>query len=139
MSSLVKLGRYFFTLACETLGFKGKVRAHDTEKGSLSMQASVVSDSNSLVLKVSGSLSFSDNKEWRVLVEDMLQKEAVSHVLDVTQLEMIDSAGLGMMLTMKQWAEDAGRRMVLKFDANSMVGSMIKLAKFNDMFDAEES
>lgn len=103
------------------------------------MQASVVSDSNSLVLKVSGSLSFSDNKEWRVLVEDMLQKEAVSHVLDVTQLEMIDSAGLGMMLTMKQWAEDAGRRMVLKFDANSMVGSMIKLAKFNDMFDAEES
>lgn len=98
------------------------------------MQASVVAESNKLVLRVTGSLGFSDNKDWRELVEEMLATEAVTYVLDVTGLEMVDSAGLGMMLTMKQWAEDKGRQLALRFDGDTMVGGMIRLAKFNEMF-----
>jgi len=103
------------------------------------MKATLVAEPSRLVLRVAGQLSFADNKIWRTEVESMLEKEADSYVLDITGLEMIDSAGLGMMLTMKSWAEDKGRHMLLRFDPLSMVGGMIRLAKFNEMFEVDVS
>jgi anti-anti-sigma factor len=101
------------------------------------MKASIVAEANRLVFSVSGELSFSDNKKWRELSEEMLAKDATTYVLDVTQLSMVDSAGLGMMLTVQKWAEDKGHTLRLRYDESTVVGSMIKLAKFNEMFEPD--
>jgi len=103
------------------------------------MKATLVAELNRLVLRVTGQLNFADNEVWRTQVESMLEKESASYVLDITALEMVDSAGLGMMLAMKSWAEDKGRQVMLRFDPLSMVGGMIRLAKFNEMFEVDVS
>jgi len=101
------------------------------------VQASIVNESGKLVLRVAGNFNFDDNKEWRTLAEGMLKEDATYHVLDITRLEMVDSAGLGMMLTMKQWAEDGGRCLQLRYDDSTMIGGMIRLAKFDTMFEID--
>jgi len=102
------------------------------------MQATIVTESGHIVMRVSGTLAFEDNKEWRSLAEDMLQTDASRHVLDVSGLEMVDSAGLGMMLAMQQWAEAQGRKLLLRYNDSSFVGSMFRLAKFDTMFEVDQ-
>jgi len=102
------------------------------------MQAMVTTESGNLVFQIAGTLAFEDNKEWRRLAEEMLQKDAAGYILDVTRLEMVDSAGLGMMLAMKDWAEKRSRRLQLRYDDSSFVGGMFRLAKFDTMFEVEK-
>jgi len=102
------------------------------------MQASIVAESENLVFRISGTLVFEDNKEWRTLAEEMLQTEAKNYILDVTGLEMVDSAGLGMMLAMKQWAEKQSRSLKLRYNDSSVVGGMFRLARFDAMFEVDK-
>lgn len=99
------------------------------------MQATIHADSSKVVLKITGSLTFGDNKEWRDSVLEALGRSAAEHVLDLTALEDLDSAGLGMMLAMQKWAKDRNCNLRLKYDANSQAGGMIRLSKFDSMFD----
>lgn len=99
------------------------------------MQSSIHADASKVVLKVSGSLRFEDNKEWRTTVLEMLDKDLAEHVLDLTDLADLDSSGLGMMLAMQKWAKDRGRDLKMKFDPASAAGGMIKLSKFDEMFE----
>lgn len=99
------------------------------------MQTTLLTDHNRIILKVSGALTFVDNKNWRAVAMELIEKDAGEHVLDLTDVEDIDSAGLGMMLALQKWAEDKGYTLKLKFDPDSMAGRMIKLSKFDDMFE----
>jgi len=99
------------------------------------VQTTLHTDHNRIILKVSGALTFVDNKNWRTVAMELIEKEAGEHVLDLTGVEDIDSAGLGMMLALQKWADDKGRTLKLKFDPDNMAGGMIKLSKFDDMFD----
>ncbi|MCK0068892.1 STAS domain-containing protein [Kordiimonas laminariae] len=81
---------------------------------------------------VSGSLSFEDCREWRKLVEAVLKIDVAGYVLDLTALESIDSAGLGMMLNMRDWAEGKQKTVGIKLADESVSGNMIRLAKFED-------
>lgn len=103
------------------------------------MQAQVLIDANRVTFRVTGSLSFADNKEWRVVATEFLDKDGSQHLLDMTGLEDVDSAGLGMMLAMRKWAEDRNRDLKLKFDPDSFTGSMLRLAKFDEMFSSINS
>jgi len=98
------------------------------------MQAILQTDANKVTLKIAGSLNFADNKEWRVRVLEFLEKEGTQHLLDMTELDDLDSAGLGMMLAMQKWGKDRGREVKLKFDPESTAGGMLRLAKFDEMF-----
>ena len=98
------------------------------------MQMSITQDSNRITLKVSGSLTFADNREWRTTTTDFLDKSAEAHLLDLVALEDLDSAGLGMMLALQKWAKDKGRVLKVKYNAESTAGSMIRLAKLDSVF-----
>jgi anti-anti-sigma factor len=99
------------------------------------MQTSIHADTNRVVLKISGTLTFADNKDWRSTVLEFLSKDSSEHVLDMTALEDLDSAGLGMMLAMQKWAKDKSRTLKLDFDPDSGAGNMIRLSKFDAMFE----
>ena len=97
------------------------------------MKIDLSPDGEILVLRVTGNLSFADNKEWRDISEQALAKDNSTLLLDVENLEMIDSAGLGMILTLKQWVEEKGKVLQLRYNPGNTVGSLIKLAKFDQM------
>jgi len=90
-----------------------------------------------MVLRVTGSLNFPEYKEWRIVAEQFLDTNADVHILDLSGLDDVDSAGLGMMLAMKQWAQDRGRKLRMRFDHATLVGNMIQLAKFDGLFEQD--
>jgi len=98
------------------------------------MQTLLQADTNKVTLKITGALTFKDNKEWRNTVLEFLDADGTNHVLDMTNLEDIDSAGLGMMLAMQKWAKDRSRNLKLDFDPENTVGGILRLSRFDDMF-----
>lgn len=102
------------------------------------MQAQVQTESNKVTLIITGSLTFADNKDWRTVVLEFLDKNGSQHVLDMNGLKDLDSAGLGMMLAMQKWAKDRQRDLKLLFDPDSAAGGMLRLSKFDEMFGAIE-
>lgn len=83
-------------------------------------------------LSVSGTLSFTDCRDWRRLIEAAFKEDAVAYVLDLSELEAIDSSGLGMMLNMKEWALDQRKQISIRLASDSVPASMVRLAKFDD-------
>jgi len=102
------------------------------------MQSDLQTESNTVTLKITGSLTFADNKDWRSVVLEFLDKNGTQHVLDMKGLKDLDSAGLGMMLAMQKWAKDRQRDLKLLFEPDSAAGGMLQLSKFDEMFGAIE-
>lgn len=102
------------------------------------MQAEMQTESNKVILKITGSLTFSDNKDWRSVVLEFLDENGTQHILDLKGLKDLDSAGLGMMLAMQKWAKDRQRDLKLLFDPDSAAGGILQLSKFDEMFGAIE-
>ncbi len=99
------------------------------------MRFETIEDGTSVIMQVTGALMFADNKEWRRMAEAALDMPAEKHIIDLTMLESIDSAGLGMMLMMRTWADNRNRKLSLRIDTASTSGSMIRLAKFDDLIE----
>jgi len=102
------------------------------------MQTELQTESNKVTLKITGSLTFSDNKDWRTAVLQFLDENGTQHVLDLKGLSDLDSAGLGMMLAMQRWAKDRQRDLKLLFDPESTAGGILQLSKFEEMFGGIE-
>lgn len=102
------------------------------------MQLTSSTVNGNCTITVSGSLTFDDNKEWRRLCQLALEaSEAKQCVLDIRDLENIDSAGLGMILALRTWVEREQMVLKLRYDAESFVGSMMRLVKFDTMLLTE--
>tara|TARA_R110002096_G_scaffold401346_2_gene598128 strand:- start:1013 stop:1324 length:312 start_codon:yes stop_codon:yes gene_type:complete len=97
------------------------------------MKFSSTIEKGNCVLTVTGALAFADHKEWRRLCQLALEEDAQICILDIRQLENIDSAGLGMILALRTWVERKNMDLRLRYEADNFVGSMMQLVKFDTM------
>lgn len=83
-----------------------------------------------------GELVFGNHAEFREMVRRLVASDAQRLVVDFTDLEFIDSAGLGMLLLLRQEANLANRRVVLR-NAQSQVKRMFEVSRFETLFTLE--
>ncbi|MBL4835963.1 MAG: STAS domain-containing protein [Kordiimonadaceae bacterium] len=81
-----------------------------------------------------GDITFSENVSFRQLLRDIEEIDIDKCVFDLTNVDMVDSAGLGMFLIAREQAETAGWRISVK-GAQGHVASMLKLTKLSDLLD----
>jgi anti-anti-sigma factor len=81
---------------------------------------------------IRGRLTFAQNGEFRRVVEALTEVEG-EVVLDLAEVEFIDSAGLGMLLVARDTVLRGNGRLALRH-AGGQVGRMLDLAKFGDFF-----
>lgn len=79
-----------------------------------------------------GDVTFSENAVFRQALKDVESAAPSSCVLDLSGVEMVDSAGLGMFLIAKDNADKANRKLSVK-GATGHVASMLKLTKLSDL------
>ncbi|NVK17596.1 MAG: STAS domain-containing protein [Methylocystaceae bacterium] len=79
----------------------------------------IVPSSRSKFLEITNDFPNSAQKQW---------------VLEVGELEYIDSAGLGMLIELNEKANENGIKVSLS-GANTMVKRMFELSKFEELFE----
>ena len=82
----------------------------------------------------SGDITFSENVSFRQLLKDIAEIEIDDCVFDLSGVDMVDSAGLGMFLIAREQAETSGWKLKVT-GAQGHVASMLKLTKLSDLLD----
>jgi anti-anti-sigma factor len=85
---------------------------------------------------ISGEFTFIDHPDFKVIATRLFEGQGKPIVIDLTRLEFIDSAGLGMLLIVRDEADKAGRDLVLRGPCGQ-VKRMFDVTKFNILFTVE--
>lgn len=98
------------------------------------MEYKFIDDGSTVVL--SGTLTFTDHPVFRVMANQLFGSKLSGLVVNLKNLEFIDSAGLGMLLIARDEALKGNRQLVLK-SAGGQVKRMFDISKFDTLFKVE--
>ncbi|WP_295850065.1 STAS domain-containing protein [Tardiphaga sp.] len=87
---------------------------------------------------MTGDLTFADHASFKALIGSLLKGRGSPIVIDLSELDFIDSAGLGMLLLIRDEANKAARKLVLRGPIGQ-VKRMFGVTKFETLFVVEES
>jgi HptB-dependent secretion and biofilm anti anti-sigma factor len=94
-------------------------------------------DRNAAHISMSGEFTFTDHAPFKQMVSEIFATSGKSVVLDLSKLEFIDSAGLGMLLLARDEAKKNHRELILR-SPGGQVKRMFGVTKFNTLFTVEE-
>jgi len=89
------------------------------------------------VVRLKGRLTFNDHAKLRALIREMLQNKAKRQVLDLSALEFVDSAGIGMLLIAREEMANVEKQLVLRA-ATGQVKRVLTVAQLNKIVTIEE-
>jgi anti-anti-sigma factor len=88
-----------------------------------------------MVMSLRGSFTFKDYHSFRALL-DALRNGGQHHVLDLSGLEFVDSAALGMLLIADDEARGAGWTLILRHPAERLA-RLMETAAMDSIFKIE--
>ena len=98
------------------------------------MRARVIDREEATVLECAGRLTIRDRKSIDRLNADLDSGESSQVVIDLSKLDYIDSAGLGILLSLREGAIGRGKRISISGAANS-VREILDIASFGSLFE----
>lgn len=87
-----------------------------------------------LEARLSEKITFSDLDGFREMIRHMVDSQSDHNIMDLTDVEFIDSAGLGMLLLARDEISKISSRLTLK-SPQGQVRRMFDVARFEQMFD----
>lgn len=98
------------------------------------MQASVSSAGGRAVIRLQGRFDFNAHREFREAIDTVLG-DAASHqaVVDLGDVDYLDSSALGMLLMLRDKAKGAGKAVSLA-NAKGAVKQVLDIANFGKLF-----
>jgi HptB-dependent secretion and biofilm anti anti-sigma factor len=91
---------------------------------------------NAALVSISGEFTFSDHTAFKSLMNRLLAGKASPVVIDLSRLELIDTAGLGMLLLARDEANKTSRKLVLR-GPHGQVKIMFDVTRFHALFAVE--
>ncbi|PCI32059.1 MAG: anti-anti-sigma factor [Alphaproteobacteria bacterium] len=91
---------------------------------------------NKFEAKLSEKITFSDLDGFREMVRRMVESHSKDNIVDLSDVEFIDSAGLGMLLLVRDEISKISSHLTLK-SPQGQVQRMFTVARFDQMFDIE--
>lgn len=100
------------------------------------MEYSIKESGNELEVAVRGRLTFSDHNTFREIVKGLDGKGGKRWVFNLGSLEFIDSAGLGMLLIVRDAASQSNSTVIIR-GAKEQAKRLIEVARFDSLFTVE--
>ena len=97
------------------------------------MEYSITKNEGSWNIAISGRFTFTDNTTFRSMLEDIGKENVGDLVIDVSHIEYIDSAALGMFLLLRDFAEKKHILLTLK-GAQGQVKKIFDVSRFDQLF-----
>ncbi|HYD30464.1 MAG TPA: STAS domain-containing protein [Azospirillaceae bacterium] len=89
------------------------------------------------VARLRGRLTFNDHAKLRALIQELLQSKGKRQVVDLANLEFVDSAGIGMLLIAREELANADKQFVLR-SAQGQVKRVLSVAQLGKIITIEE-
>lgn len=100
------------------------------------MECAISINNHSCLVKLSGQFVFSDHAQFKEILNSA-EEASVQHVtVNLAKVEFIDSAGLGMLLLLRDTCDKHKKRLTLK-DPQGQVKKVFHISKFEHLFTIE--
>lgn len=100
------------------------------------MKYTLKEQGDKVVIAFTGELVLSDEEEFRGLSERVHEMPIKHCSVDITGLEFMDSAGLGLLLVLKEMTEENGASISLKV-ADGPVREILDISEFESLIPYE--
>lgn len=100
------------------------------------MELQLTQSHDTLTAVISGSFTFTDNPVFSRVLSASKQPDIQYITLNLTKVEYIDSAGLGMLLMLRDHCNQIGQQLIL-FSPTGQVEKVFSVAKFDELFQIE--
>ncbi len=100
------------------------------------MESSVSQGASSFSVRLSGKVNFMNVDELKKIISQFVSASAQNIEFDFGDVDMIDSSGLGQLVTAFDAAEAKGGKIIIK-NAKGIVLSTLKTTKFDDLATLE--
>ncbi|MBL6935437.1 MAG: STAS domain-containing protein [Alphaproteobacteria bacterium] len=101
------------------------------------MEFTVSDKEDEAEVKITGRLTFAEHEQCRRIMAELGESSGNRQVVDLREVEFIDSAGLGLLLLLRENAEKQSRSVVLRVPAEGQVRRMLDIARFQDLIPIE--
>jgi anti-anti-sigma factor len=100
----------------------------------LNLAVDLVEMDDLVLVRLEGELDLATSAVFRSEVEDRLDPAERQVVLDLAQVELVDSAGLGALLRLGHRAAGGGRRLGLVVGESAMVRRLLRITGLEEAF-----
>ena len=91
---------------------------------------------NGAVMALQGAFTFKDHHSFRALLDTLKTVTGRNHVLDLSGVDFLDSAALGMLLVADDESKGRGCKLVLQRPSNQ-IARLLELASMDTVFKIE--
>lgn len=91
---------------------------------------------NDTTVAISGDFTFTDHADFLIIMNRLLGTKGAPMVIDLSRLDFVDLAGLGMLLIARDEAKKANRALTLRCPTGQ-VQRMFAVTKFETLFTIE--
>lgn len=102
------------------------------------MEYKVSTEGDEAKVRINGRLTFAEHEQCRRILAELEESSGSRQVVDLREVEFIDSAGLGLLLLLRENAEKQNRSVVLRVPAEGQVRRMLDIARFQDLIPIED-
>ena len=96
------------------------------------MEYDIGANGSGTICQLSADLTFNDHEAFRSMLDDAVAQASGEIVLDLSKLEFIDSAGMGMLLVAQERSQSEGWSLVID-KPQGQVQKMLELAKLGQV------
>ncbi len=96
------------------------------------MEYSSTQNGDTVSINFRGKFGFSDNTEVQKMISEITANNCSLCSIDLSGLDGIDSAGLGMLLLLNDAVQDAGKSLEL-CNPSGQVKKMLEISKFSEI------
>lgn len=102
------------------------------------MELAIHNNANAITAKISGQFTFGDNQKFKHILELAAIPELRAVRLDFTDVTFIDSAGLGMLLLLRDKCQDRHIPVTI-LSPQGQVEKVLMISKFDQLFSIQPS
>lgn len=97
------------------------------------MNYSIDKQGDTTNITLQGQLTFEAQAQFRQLIKDLEGSWGSQNVIDLMNVDFIDSAGLGLLLRVRAVAESSSQNLALRVPEDGQVRKMMNVARFDQM------
>ena len=98
------------------------------------MDYTISTSADKRIANMNGRLTFQEHAQFRKLMEELFAERVGTYTFNLSGLEFVDSAGLGMLLLGKDRADKGQGKVVLQAPP-AQVKRVLTVAQFENIFD----
>lgn len=98
----------------------------------MALDIDLAEDDKTWMLNLTGELDYSECSSFRAYIDRVLKSMPAATIVDLTDLEYLDSSGLGLLLSLSKEYSAAGGKLVLI--TNETVDNILSLTRLNAIF-----